>query len=79
MSVKVSLQCTVAFHTHTHPVKHLKDAVFDIFQGFKWLYPSQKVVYSKLKLRVLSKAHRFDHIIQGLGKNGYCGIIHGLT
>jgi hypothetical protein len=50
-----------------------------IFQGVKWLHPSREVVHNKLKLQVLSKVHRFDYIIQGLGKNGYCGIIHGLS
>jgi hypothetical protein len=31
-------------------VKHLKDIVFNILQGFKWLHPSREAVHSKLKL-----------------------------
>jgi hypothetical protein len=69
----------VAFHIRMHSIKYLKDAVFDILLGFKWLHPSQEVVHSKLKLWILFKAHQYNHIIQGLGKSGYCGILHGLT
>jgi hypothetical protein len=31
----------VAFHTRAHPIKHLKDVVFDILKGLKWLHSSR--------------------------------------